>query len=408
MNTLLALAFRNIFRNRRRTLMTLTVVAGGVAALLLAGGFFLYIFWGFRETTIRNGVGHLQVFNADYFRRDEARPLELGLSDYRDIERAVTSQPHVLGIAPRIEFYGMVSNGMKSGTYMATALLPEAEQKMQFRPNIVSGRYFGPDPLAHEAVIGAGLARSMNVKPGGGLTLLAVTADGALNGIDIEVAGTFATGIKELDERVLQLTLPVAQRLLQTDRVTKLVIGLDNTDHTAVVKSALATRFSGQKWPVALRDWMELSPFYQQMVLMFGGILGFMALIVFFMVVMSSANTLMMSMFDRMRELGTMLAMGTPRGWVLGIFMLEGILTGLLGACAGLVLGNGLAALLNHAGIEMPPPPGNVRGFPLHIQHEPALMIGATVLVVVTLAMASVVPAVRASRLKVVDALAHI
>ena len=408
MKTFLLLAFRNIFRNRRRTLMMLLVVSGGVTALLIAGGFFSYIFWGFRETTIRNGVGHLQIFNEHYFDREETRALENGLDSYQDVKTIAESTPHVVGLAPRIEFFGMVSNGQKSGTYMATAVMPAEEQKMGFRPQVIEGREFGKDPQTSEVLIGAGLARSMNVKPGGGLTLLAVTADGALNGIDVDVAGIVTTRIKELDDRMLQMTLPAAQRLLQTDRVTKLVVGLDNTDNTPAVRAMLASRLAGSQRKVAIRDWQELSPMYQQMTMMFGGILAFMVLIVFFMTVMSSANTMMMSMFERTREVGTMLAMGTPRKWVLALFVLEGIVTGVLGAFTGLAAGNGLAALLNHSGIQMPAPPGNTAGFPLHIQHVPEFMIGASILVVVTLAAASIPPAIRASRLKVVDALAHI
>jgi two-component system LytT family response regulator len=89
------------------------VVVGGVSALLLAGGFFSYLFWGLRETTIRNGLGHLQIYNAQFFQRDETRALENGLDNYRELAAVATNTPHVRGIAPRIEFFGMVSNGMK-------------------------------------------------------------------------------------------------------------------------------------------------------------------------------------------------------------------------------------------------------------------------------------------------------
>ena len=409
MRSFLLLAFRNIFRNRRRTIMTLTVTSGGVAALLLAGGFFSYLFWGYRETTIHNGLGHLQIYNAEFFRHDETRALEFGVGDYNAIASAVMHTPHVLGVAPRIEFFGMVSNGRKSGTYIATAAIPETERRMGFQPHIVSGHELSTarDAADTEVLIGSGLARSMNVKSGGGLTLLAVTADGALNGLDVNVAGIITTGIKEYDDRVLQLTLPAAQRLLQSDRVTKLVVGLDNTDNTAAVHSALAAKLGGDS-RFAIREWQEMAPMYQQMVLMFGGIFVFMGVIVFFMVVVSSANSLMMAMFERTREIGTMLAMGTPRFWVLSVFVLEGVLTGILGAICGLTAGNGFIALLNRAGLQMPPPPGNTTGFPFHAQHVPALMIGVSVLVVVTLALASIPPAFRASRVRIVEALAHV
>ena len=223
----------------------------------------------------------------------------------------------------------------------------------------------------------------------------------------MNVAGIIATGIKEYDDRVLQLTLPAAQRLLQSDCVTKLVVGLDDTDNTAAVHAALAAKLGGES-RFAIREWQEMAPMYKQMILMFGGIFAFMGVIVFFMVVVSSANSLMMAMFERTREIGTMLAMGTPRFWVLSLFVLEGVLTGVLGAVCGLAAGNGFIALLNHAGLQMPPPPGNTTGFPFHAQHVPALMIGVSLLVVVTLALASIPPAFRASRVRIVEALAHV
>ena len=408
MRTFLSLAFRNIFRSRRRTMMMLLVVAGGVSALLLAGGYFSYIFWGFRETTIRNGVGHLQIFNARYFDHDETRVLENGLAGFDNVRRIAQATPHVVGVAPRIEFYGMVSNGQKSATYMGTAVVPAAERKMHFVPDVLKGHWFNADGGENEVIVGAGLARSMNVKPGDGLTLLAVTADGALNGIDVDVVGVITTHFKELDDRLLQITLPAAQRLLQTDRVTKLVVGLDNTDNTNALRAVLTARLAGSEPKVILKDWQELSPMYKQIVLMFGGILAFMGVIIFFMVVMSSTNTMMMAMFERTREVGTMLAMGTPRSWVVALFVLEGALTGVFGAAAGLLAGNGIAALLNHAHIQLPPPPGNSTGFPLRILHVPEYMVLASVLVVLTLAAASIPPAWRASRLKVVEALSHV
>ncbi len=409
MHRFLALAFRNIFRNRRRTAMTLLVVAGGVAGLLLVGGFFMYIFWGFRETTINNGVGHLQIYNADFFRKDETRTLEYGLDRVRQITAEAERTPSVRGVAPRVEFFGMCSNGLKSGTYMATAVVPDLEKKMGFNLNLVQGRDLAPNNgPQNEAVIGSGLARSMSVKPGDSLTVLAVTTDGALNGIDIDIVGVINTGIKELDDRILRLTVASAQRLLQTEKVTKLVVGLDRTENTPAVKSALSGKLGGPAHGVVVKDWQELSPMYKQLVMMFGGILVFMAVVVLFMAVMSSANTLMMAMFERTREIGTMLAMGTPRRWILALFVFEGVLIGVLGAVSGLVLGNGAGWLLNHSGFQMPPPPGNSTGFPFQVRHDPALMIAASVLVILTMTVASVLPAIRASRVRIVEALAHV
>src|SRR5512138_1182294 len=105
MRKFLLLAFRNVFRNKRRTLMTLLVVSGGVAGLLLVGGFFSFMFVGLRENTIRTGLGHLQIYNARFFERDEARVLENGLDNSEQVTAILAGAPHVRGVAPRIEFY---------------------------------------------------------------------------------------------------------------------------------------------------------------------------------------------------------------------------------------------------------------------------------------------------------------
>ena len=208
MGKFLLLAFRNVFRNRRRTLMTLLMVGGGVAGLLLVGGFFAFMFWGLRESTIRNGLGHIQIFTAEHFRRDEVHVLGTGIENWQQVEQRVRSVEHVRGVAPRIEFYGMLSNGVKSSVFMGSAVDPQAERAMGFSPRFNTGRDLSTDSNGEvEALVGAGVAKSMNVKVGDGLTILAVTADGALNGIDVQIVGIVNTGIKDLDERYLRISL---------------------------------------------------------------------------------------------------------------------------------------------------------------------------------------------------------
>jgi putative ABC transport system permease protein len=409
MGKFLLLAFRNVFRNRRRTLMTLLMVGGGVAGLLLVGGFFAFMFRGLRESTINNGLGHLQIFTAEHFNRDEVRVLDTGIDNWRQVAATVKTGGHVRGVAPRIEFYGMLSNGEKSSVFMGSAVDPEAETSLGFSTRLASGRDLNSKPGGEvEALIGAGVARSMNVKVGDGLTLLAVTSDGALNGIDVQIVGIVRTGFKEMDDRYLRITLPSAQRLLQSDRVTNLVVGLDKTENTDMVAAELAPQLGGLPQKMVLKKWIDLAAYYKQVHTLFSAIFIFLGVIVFFMVLMSSVNTLLMAMFERTREIGTMLAMGTPRLWIVALFMLEATLTGILGAIVGVVGGNLLGALLNASGLHMPPPPGNTVDMPFRVLHQPSLMIGASILVVVSLALASILPAIRASRLEIAEALAHV
>src|SRR5262245_5391388 len=104
------IAFRNVFRNTRRTALTLLVISFGVAAVVLAGGCFAYNYDGLRETTIRNGLGHLQVFNGRYLDEGEERPLEHGLGGYRELQEWLESQPHVAATTGQVDFVGLLSN----------------------------------------------------------------------------------------------------------------------------------------------------------------------------------------------------------------------------------------------------------------------------------------------------------
>jgi len=409
MGKFLLLAFRNVFRNRRRTVMTLIMVGGGVTGLLLVGGFFARMFWGLRESTINDGLGHIQIFTAEHFNREEKHVLDTGIDNWRRVAATVSTGGHVRGIAPRIEFNGMLSNGVKSSVFMGSAVDPMAENSLGFTPRVAEGRNLDTRPGGEvEALIGAGVARSMSVKPGDGLTLLAVTSDGALNGIDVQVVGVVNTGFKEMDDRYLRITLPSAQRLLQSDRVTNLVVGLDKTENTDEVAAELAPRLSSQSQQLVRKKWIDLATYYKQVRSLFSTIFVFLGVIVFFMVLMSSVNTLLMTMFERTREIGTMLAMGTPRSWIMALFVLEATLLGVLGAIAGVVGGNLLGVILNHAGIHLPPPPGTTSPMAFRVLHVPSLMIGCSILVIVSLALAAIVPAIRASRLQIAEALSHV
>jgi len=404
MSKFLLLAFRNVFRNRRRTIMTLVMVGGGVTGLLLVGGFFAYMYNGIREGAINNGLGHLQIFNAEHFTRDEVRVLDTGIDNWRQVAASVKTGAHVRGIAPRIEFYGMISNGVKTSVYMGSAVDPDAEKSLGFSTHITAGNNLDTKSGGDvEALIGAGLAKSMNVRVGDGLTVLAMTSDGALNGIDVQIVGIVNSGIKEYDDRYLRITLPSAQRLLQSDRITNLVVGLDATKNTDSVYDELAPSLQGQTQKLVLKKWIDLATSYKQIRSLFNTIYIFIGIIV-----LSSVNTLLMTMFERTREIGTMLAMGTPRMWIIALFMVEALVLGVLGAIAGLAAGNLLASLIDYAGVRLPPPPGSTDPMKFYVLHVPILMAGSSLLVIVSLALASILPAIRASRLQIAEALAHV
>jgi putative ABC transport system permease protein len=237
---------------------------------------------------------------------------------------------------------------------------------------------------------------------------MTTTVTGSLNAMDFLVVGTFATGVKEYDDRAVKMPLGGAQLLLNTKKIEKLLIMLKNTDETEAVAADLRILAGKEKWPVEMKSWSELATFYHQVVLIFNGIFGFIGIIVFVIVVLSVANTIMMSIFERTREIGTLMAIGTKRRRVWLMFLFEGMIIGLLGGVLGLLFGIGVAQLINLARIQLPPPPGYTTGYPLQIMLKSSILVSAFLLAWVTATLSSIYPALRASRLRIVDALGHI
>ncbi len=194
----LLLAFRNIFRNRRRTIMTLFMVGGGVAGLLLAGGYFAFMTHGLREDTINNGLGHLQIFTADHFKRDEVRVLDTGIENWRQVaaNRQVGSTT-CAALLPASTSTAWSPTEPRPPDSWAAPSIRTRKTASAFHHISISGSDLDPKPSPAKSRRSSaiGLAKSMNVKVGDGLTMLAMTSDGALNGVDVQIVGIVNSGV---------------------------------------------------------------------------------------------------------------------------------------------------------------------------------------------------------------------
>jgi putative ABC transport system permease protein len=402
----LRIAFRNIFRNGRRSALTLSVIVFGVVGLILFGGYKAVTFRNLRESTIRNRTGHLQIAKLGAAKAEALKPLEYGLEDAGSLRRAVERDPRVRSTAAQVSLMGLLSNGDKSVTFLATGVEPKQDNAMSAQ-KMVSGTFIA-DAEPDGVILGKGLAESLHAKPGDYLTMMTTTTSGSLNAMDVHVAGVFTTAVKEMDDRAVKMPLAGAQQLLQTKKVEKLLVFLHDTDQTNAVKADLLRSLPRAGFAIEIKDWSELASFYHQVVMLYNGIFGFLGIIVFAIVIVSVANTILMSIFERTREIGTLMAMGTTRRRLWRMFLLEGFVLGIVGAIAGVASGYLLSHLLNHANIMLPPPPGYTRGYRLVLDPAPSVLIVATFIAIVTPTLSAMLPAFKATRLKIVDALGHI
>jgi putative ABC transport system permease protein len=411
---LVLLALRNLARNRRRTAISLAAVATGTAALLLTAGFVAFSFEGLAEAMIHGGLGHLEVARQSATQGRTAtleRSATDGLDDWQAIQQRVESLAGVLAAAPTLHVAGMATTGAgRSAAFLGVGGDPVRERRMGFTVKLRQGSPLADAPPreGEDAVLLAlGLAQTLGVGPGDRMTLLAVDPDGMLNALDVTVAGLVTTGVQELDTRYLRLHLHSAQRLLGTASVSNLIVTLDRTTRTREALAALRGLLSGHRPPLAVVPWTERAPFHRQVRALYHGIFWFLGSIVFALVVLATSNTLAMAVMERVREFGTLRALGTSIGQVGALVGLEALWLGLIGGLLGDLLGAGLIVTLNSLKITMAPPPGAVDPIDLRVLFVPEAFVGSVLLMLVVLALAAVGPVLRVSRLRIVEALAH-
>ncbi len=410
------LALRNLARNRRRTAATLAIVAAGTVALVLTAGFVRFSFDGLREAMIHGGLGHLEIASRAALETRGAsaldRPLAEALADWRPLAERVAALPHVAAVEANLQVLGLAQgpNGA-SFSFVGVGVEPERERAMGFANRLRSGAELADAaPAAGEdgVLLAQGLASSLGVGVGDQVTLLASTANGMLNALDVRVTGILTTGVAELDTRFLKVHLATAARLLETDRVSNLLVGLDRTASTDAALAATRSLLADHAPPLAVTPWSERALFYDQVRGLYRGIFWFLGSIVFVLVVLAASNTLAMTVLERVRELGTLRAIGTGRGQLAAMILGEALWLGLLGGLAGCAAGWLLTLAINAAGIRMPPPPGAVDPIDLQLAEVPAAYGGALLLMTTVLALAALPPIWRAVRLSIVDALGHV
>ena len=244
------------------------------------------------------------------------------------------------------------------------------------------------------------------------IDLLAATAGGAPNVVSLSVAQAESQRIKELDDNYVGMHLALAQQLLYgrgEHKVTVLVLQLYHTDDMTGARNRLLALFKEHHLDLEIRDFTELTPQYHQVLGLFGSIFVFIAVIMSVIVLFTVVNTMSMSVMERTNEIGTLRAMGVRRRGIRRQFLMEGLLLGLVGASAGVLLSLIIAAIINQSGVTWMPP-GQVTPTPLLLLMSgvPKLIVGTWLGLIVIAALGALVPANRAARMPVVDALRHV
>lgn len=463
-----SLALRNLLRNRRRSLTTLSAMVVGLVSMLIFGGYARNAILA-TQTGYVQYHGHLQIQHKGYFLYGSGNPVAYGISDYQRIIDAVKKdpvlQPMLMVVTPSLRLNGIAgnfSNGVSKGV-VAAGVMVDDQNKMRKWDDYGSLSYAPPIALAgtpsDSAVIGTGVARLLQmcaplklkdcpsaeeVGASGSVSgnapdapadiavlsaleqanapradathieLLAANVRGAPNVTGLNVARAENWGVKEIDDSLIVMHLDQAQRLVfggAAPQVTAIQLQLA---HTAQIPAArarlerlLATEFKGM--PLEILDYETLTPIYKQVIQFFDSIFGFISILIYVIVLFTVGNTMSMAVVERTTEIGTLRAIGQRRGGIRSLFVCEGVLLGLIGAVSGIAIALPIAYVINHSGMTWAPP-GYSYEYPVMVRvwGDNKLMFGTAISLAIVTVISAWWPANRAAKLNIVDALRHV
>ncbi|WP_350282229.1 ABC transporter permease [Nitrosomonas sp.] len=396
------LALRNILRQRTHTLMTLAAVIAGVTGIILAGGWVQDIYVQLGEALIHSQSGHLQTYRQGYYEAGSRSPEKYLIDTPDTIRQQIAGETGVAQVMARLNFSGLLNNGKSDLPIIGEGVEPSHEVKLGSSIQITEGRQLN-DEDTFGILLGKGVAQALQLKRGDPVTLLINTLDGALNSLDFQVTGIFQSFSNDFDARAIRIPLAAAQELLGTQGVNALVISLKHTEETDQIAAQLKQSLKSSG--LEIRTWVELNDFYEKTVEMYKGQFGVLQIIILIMVLLSVANSVNMSIFERVGEFGTMMALGNDSNQIFRLIISENLLLGLIGGGLGVGIGVLLATAISAIGIPMPPPPNADLGYIARIQIVPSVLLLALGIGFTATVLAAILPARHVSRIPVVDAL---
>ena len=394
---LLRLAWRNIWRNRRRTIISLLALALGVTAIIAIHSFRISANDELFAAVTRGLVGDVEIHARGY---QDAPELDAVVPAPAVVETLLAAFVPGARTEQRV-----IGAGLASTTELATGVMvmgiepskPDARELVA----IERGRALA-ERAAHEAVIGSGLASELGAAPGGELVLVGPAADGSLANERFTIVGIGDVGSVDANASAVFLHIADAQELF----------ALGGGVHQIIVRgSSDAARMRALVPALEVLPWTQILPDLKSSIDAKARNSRLVDLIVFLIVALGVLNTMTMATFERTRELGVLAALGTRRRRILGMILLEALLLGVLGFALGL---GGALAILEGVGTFSLGGLGNTdiggvrlpEAIPVTVQAAP--VISAAIIAAVTMLAGGLLPAIRASRQKPVDAMRHV
>ena len=410
MSQSIKLAWRNMWRNWRRTSIALVAIVLGVILLLMMDGMIKGSDQAIFGNAVRLYGGNLQVHAPGY--RDKASRLPmLPLVDPEAVVKAAQAQPQVLAVAERINTAGIIINHGNSVPVEITAIQPDVEAPISLQAESVSQGRFLSSADGDAVFIGKGLADRLQVTVGDNVTLFGRSKNESMRQHTFTVVGILNLNMPDYERSTVFIPLADAQTLYNLrGQVTEASIFLKQIGSEADVMTALQKQLPNYE----IDSWQTLKGDLTETLNTKFAFTSFFGIVVIFIASIGILNLMLMAVFERTREMGVLAALGMKGRQVMGLFLLEGSLIGVVGAIVGCGLGYLLIALMGNVGLDLSNMTsgmgdvGVLMSGKLYPVVTAADLVGRGVIVVVIAAIASLYPAWQAARKEPAQALHHV
>ncbi len=409
MSLFLRIAWRNVWRQRRRTLL----IAGAMGVMMALLVFYDGMIGGFEQAIYGNAIqllgGNIQVHAPGYGDALGNKPL-LPLADPDAVVRAAESRPEVVAASKRIVTGGLVTN--REGAFAVSIIGIETEKEAKIIPvaeNITKGRYLNPDD-GDLIVIGQGLATAMSIDVGDRITMVGSSKNEQNRQRTMTVVGIYDVGVPSVEKAMIYVSLAEAQSLFGlSGQVTEVVVSLKQIGQEPGVARAINEQAPGYE----VDTWESSFPELKQTMEMKTGVMGYMGVFMLSIAAIGILNLLMMAVFERTREIGIIGALGLKPREITLLFLLEGTLIGVMGAVIGAVLGTTVNGIFSVVGLDysqfanLTEYTALISGS-IYTQIVPLKVLQHAFTVAVIAALAALYPAIQASHHEPAEALHYV
>lgn len=404
---LFQMALKNVFRNKKRTLITLAAVFFGVFLSVLANGLNKGLEWQISDLYIKTETGALKIVNENYQIDDLTNPIEYPITKYEPIIQVLTENEDVKAFSPRITFHGSLSNGVNEIRAVGLGVDPVREDLVFHRSEgIVSGCFLQTGDQG--VVIGADLAGLLELKVGDTVTVIAEATQMGMNAYDLEIKGLARTGNPIMDRGAFWVPIDFTRDLLSFNGITDIPVAIQKNSRIEAFKADFARRHLPEK--VQVLSWRDYTKDFVQLVDFRARLISILTMMILLIAAAGIANTMLMAMMERKREIGNLMAMGVRQGEIVRLFLIEGAMIGFLGSIVAVFLGSGIVTYFQINGIALGTKISNALGDvpiagKLYAYFDLRQVLSYFLMGLLVSVISTVYPAIKSARLKPVEAI---